>query len=57
MTRGQRRVHLRVWAVLAVALPVSVAVIVAMAANKVTETAPVQLAPPATQPATQGPGG
>ncbi len=49
MIRRQRRMHLWVWAVLAVVLPVSLAVILALAASTVIERAPVRLEPPLTE--------
>jgi len=47
MIQRQRKLHLRIWIVLAVFLPVSAAVILSLAASTVIERAPVRLAPPA----------
>jgi hypothetical protein len=46
MIRRQRRNHLRVWAVLAVLLPLSLTVILSLAASQVIERAPVLLDAP-----------
>lgn len=54
MIRRQRRIHVRVWTVLAVLLPLSLAVILSLAASQVIERAPVRLDPPV---ATEGTGG
>ncbi len=54
MIRRQRRIHLRVWTAMAVLLPLSLAVILALAASQVIERAPVRLEPPS---AAKGKGG
>lgn len=54
MIRSQRKAHLRVWIVLAMVLPLAVAVILSLAASQVVERAPQRLEPPA---AAQGVGG
>ncbi|MGQ0567871.1 MAG: hypothetical protein ACT4OK_22780 [Gemmobacter sp.] len=46
MIRRQRKTHLAVWAVLALALPLSLTVILGLAAGQVSERAPVLLEPP-----------
>ena len=46
MIRRQRKTHLRVWTVLAVLLPLSLAVILSLASSQVIERAPVRLEPP-----------
>lgn len=58
MIRRQRRNHLRVWTVLAVFLPLSLAVILSLAASQVVERAPERLAPPSDPvTGTKGSGG
>lgn len=43
MTRGQRKAHFRIWQVLALALPLAMAVILALAPSPTYERAPVRL--------------
>lgn len=58
MIRGQRKAHLWVWRVLAVLLPLGLAVILSLAASQVIERAPLRLDPPAASgPASKGTGG
>ncbi len=54
MIRRQRKTHLRVWSALAVFLPLSLAVILSLAASHVVERVPMRLEPPL---ATAGTGG
>ncbi len=54
MIRGQRKVHLRVWTALAVLMPLSLLVILSLAASQVIERSPMLLEPPN---ATEGTGG
>jgi len=52
--RSQRKAHLRVWTVLAVFLPLGLALILSLAASQVIERAPQRLEQPG---AAQGAGG
>ena len=54
MIRGQRKAHLTVWIALAALLPLSLAVVLSLAASQVIERSPELLEAP---PATQGTGG
>jgi hypothetical protein len=54
MIRRQRSTHLRVWIALAALLPLSLAVILSLAASQVIERSPMLLEPPL---ATEGTGG
>ena len=46
MIRRQRKAHLVIWVTLAVLLPLSLAVILSLAASQVIERAPMRLDPP-----------
>lgn len=54
MIRSQRKTHLWVWMFLAVLLPLSVAVVLSLAASQVIERAPVQLDAPLATKGTSG---
>jgi len=54
MIRAQRKAHLRIWTLLAVALPLAAVLILTQAASTVIERAPVQLAPPASEGGLEG---
>jgi hypothetical protein len=43
MTRGQRRAHFRIWLAMALALPLMLAAILALAPSPTYERAPVRL--------------
>lgn len=47
MIRRQRRAHLRIWIAIAALLPLSLAVILSLAASQVIERGPIRLDPPA----------
>jgi hypothetical protein len=54
MIRRQRRAHLWIWTVLAVLLPLGLAVILSLAASQVIERAPQQIEPPGVMGGTDG---
>lgn len=54
MIRSQRKSHVRIWTVLAVLLPLSLVVILALAPGPVYERAPVRLDPAPTTDGADG---